>query len=331
MSSSFLTLCRMGRAHAGGVQGRDLVDALLHLVTQVLVDVLDGVVFHVLAPVAGEAVDAVLVAESLQRLDEQDRALLLQVDDALVRAPGRAVARAPVAQPQHVVDGVVGRVPLVRPAPRLVDGLARRRAHVEQEEHRHVALQLVAAPVDTVRQAQPLPHVDHGFHKRVEVVLLAVLQALHLAEGLRPHLLELAAELLDHVGVGVQNGLPEADVPLRHRLLPDHAPPRAIVAGAEVPLVVDARVRVLGLQRPALVLDVNERALPLRGLLWRQLHPDLAHEVLCGCAGVQVVVAALLQLGALREQLLQHLAGELRRLALVGLPLGLLHLLEQLH
>ena len=90
-------------------------------------------------------------------------------------------------------------------------------------------------------------------------------------------------------------------------------------------------MRFLGLQRPAFVLDVDEGSLPLRRFLGRKLHADLTHEVLGSGAGVHVVVAALLQLGALGQQLLQHLAGKLRGLALIGLALGFLHLFQQLH
>ncbi len=73
------------RPHARRADRRDLVDALADRVAEGLVQVLDHEVLDVVAAVAGEAVDAVAVADRLERLDEQHEALLLEVDDALRR------------------------------------------------------------------------------------------------------------------------------------------------------------------------------------------------------------------------------------------------------
>ena len=61
-------------------------DAAADQVAERLVQVLDDVVLDVLAAVAGEAEDAVAVADRFEGASEENEALLLEVDDPLRRA-----------------------------------------------------------------------------------------------------------------------------------------------------------------------------------------------------------------------------------------------------
>ena len=87
------------RTHAGRADRGDLVDPLLDSVAERLVHVLVDEELDVVSTVAGEAVDAVLVADRFQRLDQQDGRLFLEVDDALAwMAGGLSSALGPPAQ-----------------------------------------------------------------------------------------------------------------------------------------------------------------------------------------------------------------------------------------
>ena len=93
--------------------------------------------FHILSPVAGEPVDPVGVADGLQGVDQQRRALFLQVDDPFVVAAHQPFP-AP-AQPNHVFHRVVRRVTVIHGLPAFVDGLSGGSAHVQEENHGHLA------------------------------------------------------------------------------------------------------------------------------------------------------------------------------------------------
>ena len=72
-----------GRAHAGLAAPVDAADARPHAVVVALAQLLHGVELRIVAAVAREAVDGVLIADGLEGLAHQDEALLLDVDDAL--------------------------------------------------------------------------------------------------------------------------------------------------------------------------------------------------------------------------------------------------------
>ena len=240
------------------MERRHAVYPPLHAVRERLVQILDRVVLHVLAPVAAEAVDAVDVANRLEGVDDKHDSLLLDVYDALVGAPRRLAA--PGAEPDHVLHRVVRRVPIVGAALALVNRLGGGRAGVYEEGGGNLALHLVAAPVELVRRARASLHVHYRLDQVVYVYLLAVFELADAPEHLRHHHLELAADPRHQAAVAVQRSAEEVGVALGHRLLAHLAPARLVVVRAEVPLVVNERLRLVGLQRIPLLVNVDERA-----------------------------------------------------------------------
>ena len=126
----------------------------------------------------------------------------------------------------------------------LRDLLVRRRAHVQQERHAYVPLDLVPPPVDLVRRRVARPPLDRVVSHRVEIDLLTVQQPLDLAEHLRPQQLELTPRLVHQRGVLRQRLVEVLRVALAYRVLDDAAPARPVVRGAEVPLVVEVVLRL---------------------------------------------------------------------------------------
>ena len=105
--------------------------------------------------------------------------------------------------PRIVVEVVVVRVLLLP----LLDLLVGRCRHVEQERHRHVALDLVPPPVHLVAERVPGLALDRVLDDRVQVEVLAVQQVLDLAEHLRLQQLELLARLVHQPRVLAQRVL----------------------------------------------------------------------------------------------------------------------------
>ena len=73
-----------------------------------------------------------------------------------------------------------------------VEWFGGRGAHVEEEQHGHVAAHLVAAPVDFVVRWHLHAQVGEGFHGGIEVEVLPVGEAGDPVEALRQDGLELA-------------------------------------------------------------------------------------------------------------------------------------------
>ena len=73
-----------GWPHARSVERRDSVDAAGYLFGEFLVEVFDHVELYVLAPVTRETVDAVVVAEGFQSVDQEDHTFFLDINDAFV-------------------------------------------------------------------------------------------------------------------------------------------------------------------------------------------------------------------------------------------------------
>src|SRR5690606_5352705 len=88
--------------------------------------------------------------------------------------------------------------------------------------------------------------VDVELDREVEVELVAVLEALELAERFRPHQLELAAGLQHQAVVLPQRFVVEVVVGFLGEALADAGPTGAVITGAEVPLVVEEVVDLGG-------------------------------------------------------------------------------------
>ena len=290
-----------GGAHARGVERRDLVEAALDLVVERLLDLLDDVELDVLAAEAGEAVDAVAVAEGFERRHEQHHRLLLHVDDALVRA-SRGLAAAG-AEPGRVGDGVGRDVPVGVPRA-LLDGLGGRRAHIDEEDDADVALVLVAAPVDALVRRAVAAELHEGLDPRVDVDVLALGEPLHLAVHLGANGLELAADLVHEPRVGVQGLGVEIGLAGNCGALLDDAPAGPVIIGAEVPLVVDEAAGLERLERPALLVLVRELVVA-RGPVVGGIAPRLLEHV--GGDRGDLRVVAYLHLGGVAEHLLDLL------------------------
>ena len=319
-----------GGTHAGGVQGRHLVNAPLDFVVEGFLNVLDDIELHVLPPVAGEAVDAVGVADGLQGVDEQGAAFAFQVDDALVVAAHQPLAAA--AQPDHILHGVIGRVPVVHRMAALVDGLGGGRRHIQQEHYGHIPLHPVATPVDFFVRRHIHPQVGPRFQGGVEVNVLAVNQPVGLAPGFRHNQLKLPLDVRQQGSVVAEGVVVEIGVALVQQLLFDDAPARLVVVGAEVPFVIDEGLGLQGFQFAAGVVIVENGAVAAAGVIGRRRHAGFFHYVLGEHGHALVNIAFLgvqLQLGAVLQQLFQFLLGHrlgVAQLALVHLQLG-----EQLH
>ena len=98
----------------------------------------------------------------------------------------------------------------------------------------------------------------HVLDDQVEVEVLAVVEALDLAEELRTQLLELLARLGRERAVATQRLLEERVVALFQRPLENATPARLVVGGAEVPLVVPELLRLRD-DALLLVLDLAGR------------------------------------------------------------------------
>ena len=128
-------------------------------------------------------------------------------------------------------------------------------------------------------------------------------------------------------GLVVERGVPFVYVPFFY-----YAPPGPVVGCPEVPLVVDKGLGLPGLEFAAGVLVVRQRSVALPRFHTGRRSAGLFHDVLGIGGHVRGQVALLriqLQLGAVLQQLLQHLLGDglaLPLLVLVRLKLG-----QQLH
>ena len=294
-----------GRAHAGLAATVDATDARPHAVVVALAQFLHGVELGVLAAVAREPVDGVLVADCLEGLAHQDEALLLDVDDALA-----------------AVDLAVGG-----------------RRHVHQERRGDVAVLLVALDVHAVGGREAGLAVHHVLHQAVQVEVVALALVAHLPHALGAHQLEVAADLGDHAAVLVEGGGHERGHLTGGPRLAQGAPRRPVVLDAVVPLVVheDLLAKVL----LGLVLALRHvRARALGGHAARGVDLVLALGVAGAAALLHVGVALALLGGGVLIHLalghllgLHHLVGRLHRLglgvvALVALLLGVaLHIL----
>ena len=114
-------------------------------------------------------------------------------------------------------------------------------------------------------------------------------------------------------------------VALGHLLLAHDAPVGLVVVGAEVPLVVDEGLGLVGVEGAALLVHVHERPLAHLGSLG-QRQARLLEHVVGECAG-RLLHAALahvqVHLGTRLQHLLEHLLGDLLALRVVGLALAL--------
>ena len=179
--------------------------------------------------------------------------------------------------------------------------------------------------------------LDRPIDHRVEVELLAIEQALDLAEHLRLQQLELLACLVDQRRVLAQRVIVVVAAALFERALLDAAPARLVVGGAEVPLVVVERLHFDGqffvvfalfgaafaVLLLALLLVADRRA----GFLLevREEEPDRRREIALGHGADG-------DLDALFEHLLELLGGERRERAVFA-DLAVLqpHAHEELH
>ena len=73
------------RPHAGGVKRADAAESFRDLCAKIFADIFDDVEFHVIAAMTGKAVDAVAVADGLQRVRHQHDRLSFDVDNAALR------------------------------------------------------------------------------------------------------------------------------------------------------------------------------------------------------------------------------------------------------
>jgi hypothetical protein len=168
-----------GRAHTRAAHRRDLVDLALDPFAERRVDVLDDIELDVIPAITGEAVDAIRVADRLERFDEQDQALLLNVDDPAVVLAGRS-AEVPGARPP-LVPGSSSQSRVRRRASSMSSAVD---AHV-QKNNRDATLHLIPTPVDLVGRRIAGASIHDVLDDCIEVELLAVLKARHLAEQLR--------------------------------------------------------------------------------------------------------------------------------------------------
>ena len=303
----------------------------LDLVREVFVQVLDDIELHILPAVARKAVDAVQVADSLQRVDEQHYRFLFHIDYPLVRAAHRLPATG--SQPHHILHRIVRRIPIVGVLFVIVYRLRGGRAGVQQKRHRDIPLHLVAPPVELIAGTCPRLHIHEGLDDVIDVYLFPVLQLPNLAEHLRHHHLELPPDLRHQRPVVAQRIAVIRRIPLLHRLLAHDAPARLVIVRPEVPLVVHECLRLIRLQRPAVLVHMHQRPLPelrrLRRVNARLFHQIVRHHIAgllnFPLRGLQLKLRAILQ------QLLQLLLRD--RLAARLPALVLLHpqLLQQLH
>ena len=278
-----------GGAHASSVKRGDLVDTPLYLISKYFVDVLYYVELHVLSAVAREAVDAIGVSDSFQGLDEQRGTLLFQVDDALVVPAHQAFPAA--AQPHHVLHRVIGGVPVVHHLTAFVDGFGGGCAHVQQEHHCHVSPVPVSVPVNFLIGRDFHPQVGPSFQSGVEVNVLAVEQPVDLLHALGHDQLKLALDVVGQREIIFQSVVVEGCVALLHDFLFDDAPPRLVVVGPKVPLVVGIGLRFPGLKLSSLVVVVEQRAVTLSRLRVGRRRSRLFHQILGEGAHTVVDVA----------------------------------------
>ena len=160
-----------------------------------------------------------------------------------------------------------------RPAGASGHGLVGRRAHVDEEERRDVALLALARLVELRRRrVAGAPIGARGDH-RVEVEVLAVLEPVDHAIALGPDALELAAHLGQQVGVRGERLVEEVAGVALERDLGEPAPGVAVVADPVIPLVVE-ELAVAGRLRQrggAARLRLPQQALQLGHALARQL------------------------------------------------------------
>ena len=322
-----------GGAHAGGADGGDLVDPLLDLVAEGFLHVLVDEEFDVVAAVAGEAVDAVLVADGFEGFDQEHDGFFFEVDDPLAGVAG--LFGAALRPPREVLAGVVVELVVVLLLVLLLDFLVGAGGDVEQEGDGDVAFDLVAAVEELgfgggAGDFFGVP-LDHG----VEIVIFAVGQALDFAEEFGAQHFELLAGLLDELGVLVECGVVVADIAGFAALLLDAAPAGLVIGGAEVPFVVVEGLRFDG-QLAVVFLAGRVVAHGLLAFLSLALDAvDFLEQVVEEHAGgfgeVHVHDLVDRDFDALFEQLLELLLGERDRggVAAAGFALELHQQLDQ--
>src|SRR6266516_1007316 len=133
------------------------------------------------------------------------------------------------------------RASMIRLPGRLVGG----RAHVEEEEGRHVARLAHARAVEPGGGRAAGAHVDARVDGRVQVEVLAVLETADGAVHLGADALELAAHLGQQARVVGERLAEELARVAREADLREPAPAAAVVADQVVPLVVEESVVVV--------------------------------------------------------------------------------------
>ena len=211
-----------------------------------LAEVLGDVELDLLAAVAGEAVDAVGVAERVERLGHQEERLLLDVDHAT--APRRLARSRRTPQRVVVVDADVVVVPRRRPfrARGVVLHLrVGRGAHVEQERGGDLALAAVAAHVDLLGGRGAGAAIGARLDRGVEIDVLAVGEPLEHASRVGPQQLELTLDLGEELGLLAARRVELGGGLLHQAGLGESAPGAAVARVLVVPLVVvvDAAAR----------------------------------------------------------------------------------------
>ena len=108
-------------------------------------------------------------------------------------------------QPHHILDRVVGRVPVVWSSLSFVDSLCSRRTCVQEEGRRHVSLHFVPSPVEFLRRAYTGLYVDHGLYKVVDVNLHSVL---YMSKAALPYIRKRQDGAVVNIASNVVNTLP---------------------------------------------------------------------------------------------------------------------------
>ena len=213
-------------------------------------ELLGHVELDVLAALARERVNAVLVAQRLERLHHQRQRLLLDIEDG---APLRAaLGRRRVNAPEVGIVVVRDSRPL-RLAEGIGHGLAHRCREVDEKGRRDLAPRAVAPHVHAFARRHTGADVAAGLDGAVQVDLVAVRDLAHPLGGLGPDVLELPAHAPEQGAVTVVHGLQERGTRLAPQaLLVEPAPAAQVAALVVVPLVVE--------EAPLRATHVPERA-----------------------------------------------------------------------